>query len=79
VLQIFPFLAWLAAITSAALLAGLAALGELQGARLGVLAGWFLIAGFLQFFGMSAIETLGGLLLQTILAVYLLLRWKMSG
>jgi hypothetical protein len=79
VLQIFPFLGWLAATTSVILLAALRALGELQGLRFALPAGCFLVAGYLQFFGSSAIETAGGLILQTILAVYLLLRWRMTG
>ena len=78
-LQIFPFFAWLAVFTSAVLLAALIALGDLEGARLRILAGWFLAAGSVQFFGRTAFESIGGLLLQTMLAVYLLLRWRMAG
>lgn len=78
-LQIFPFLAWLAAITSGVLIVVLWTSGGL-GQRVGsVLVGWFLVAAFCQFLGASASSTTSGLVLQTILAIYLILRWKVSG
>lgn len=77
-LQIFPFLAWLAAIISAILLAALWNAGELGPGALGVLAAWFLVAAYCQFLGGSAIVAALGLLCQTILAVYLIFRWKLT-
>lgn len=77
-LLIFPFLAWLATITSAVLLIVLWNLGELRPPSLGVLLGWFLVAAYCQFLGGSAVLRAVGLLFQTILAVYLILRWRLS-
>jgi hypothetical protein len=77
-MQIFPFLPLLAATTSAILLAALWYLGELSGRSLAVSAGWFVAAGYCQFFGRSAIVAAVGLLLQTLLAVYLAVRWRLS-
>ena len=76
--QILPFLAWLAAITSAVLLIVLWRLGELRRLSVGVLLGWFLLAAYCQFLAASAIVGSVGLLFQTILAIYLMLRWKLS-
>jgi hypothetical protein len=42
-----------------------------------VLAAWLLIAGYLQFFGGSAAVSATGLVLQTMLAIYLALRAKL--
>jgi len=77
-LQIFPFLAWLAAIISAILLAALWNLGELGPRGLAVLGVWFCVAAYCQFLGGSAIVAALGLLCQTILAIYLIIRWKLS-
>lgn len=76
-LQVFPFLAWIAVVTSGLLLLGLRAMGELGRGSV-VLVMWFMIAGYCQFFARSTIATAAGLVLQTILAVYLLIRWKAS-
>ena len=78
-LQIFPFLAWIAPGTSAVLLVFLWSLGELGPRALAVLVGWFLLAGYCQFFSGSAVAAAAGLALQTILAVYLLFRWRLHG
>lgn len=75
-MQLLPFLAWLAVITSAVALVGLASLGELRRRTLVVLTGWFLLAGYCQFFGGSIIVVTVGLSLQTILAIVLVLRWR---
>jgi hypothetical protein len=78
VLQIFPFLAYLAVVTSAVLLVLLSASGEVGRTQRVVLAAWLLAAGYCQFFGISAAVATAGLALQTALAVYLILRWKLS-
>jgi hypothetical protein len=75
-LILFPFLAWFAVITSAALLVMLCAAGELGPRGLSVLLGWFLVAAYCQFFGAPAILATSGLVLQTVLAIYLVIRWK---
>lgn len=77
-LQIVPFLAWLAAVTSAALLALSWSLGEFRRRTLAVLVGWFLVAGYCQFLSGSAIMNAVGLSLQTILAAYLLVRFRVN-
>ena len=76
--MIFPFLAWLAPITSALLLILLWNLGELGWRSLSVLFCWFLLAGYLQLFAGSDTVGAAGLSLQTMLAVYLILRWRLS-
>ena len=78
-LQIFPFLAWVAVVTSTVLLALLWSLGDLGRGGAGVLLGWFLLAVYFQFLGASALLQAAGLVLQTVLAICLLIRWKASG
>jgi hypothetical protein len=78
VLQLFPFVTWLAAATSVVMLVLLAATGELQ-ARSGTVAiALFLIGTYCQFFSGSAIVSAAGLALQTLLAVGLIVRWRLS-
>ena len=77
-LEVFPFLAWLAAITAAVLLIVLWRFGELGPRSVAVLLGWFLIAGYLQFFAGSMVLGAVGLLLQTMLAIYLIIRFRLS-
>ena len=77
-LQILPFLTWLAAITSAVLLAVLWQLDELRRSSIALLLGWFLVAGYCQFFGSTPLVRALGLVFQTILAVSLSFRWKIS-
>lgn len=74
-----PYIVWLAVITSAVLLVGLWQLGDLGQVSLAVLPGWFLVAAYLQFGTSSGMLSAVGLLLQTTLAVYLILRWKIAG
>jgi hypothetical protein len=77
-LYVFPCLTWLAAITSAVLLATLWNLGELRRASAAALLGWFLIAGYCQFFAGSPVLRAVGVLVQTLLAIVLSLRWKLG-
>ncbi|OFW08708.1 MAG: hypothetical protein A3H96_08575 [Acidobacteria bacterium RIFCSPLOWO2_02_FULL_67_36] len=76
-LLIFPFLVWVAAGTSAILVGALWYLGELSGRRLALSLGSFVVAGYCQFFAASAIVAAVGLLLQTMLAVLLIVRWRL--
>ena len=78
-MQILPFGTWLAAITSASLLAALWWLGELRPRSVAVSLAWFLLAGYCQVFGGSAIVAAAGLVLQTMLAIVLIVRWRLSG
>ena len=77
-LQLFPLLGWLAAITSGVLIVVLRTSGDVGRRAGGVLALWFLVAGFCQFSGGSVFSTTAGLVLQTVLAVYLIFRWKLN-
>jgi hypothetical protein len=77
-LALFPFVAWLAALTSVVMLILLASIGELG--RLGgaIRVSWLLLALYCQFFGASAIVAAVGLCLQTMLAIYLIARWRFT-
>jgi hypothetical protein len=75
---LFPFAAFLPAIAAAVLLGALWSVGELGLRALWLLAGWFLIAAYAQFFTASTLASLTGLLAQTALAVYLVFRWKLA-
>lgn len=77
-LEILPFLAWLAAILSAVHLLVLWNIDELRQRSLVFLLGWFLLAAYCQFLGGSMILRAVGLLLQTLLAVTLVVRFRLS-
>ena len=77
-LAFFPFAGWLAIVTSAIMLAMLFAVGELQPRQGAVLAGCLLLAGYCQFFAESPLVAAGGLALQTALAIYLTVRWRLT-
>jgi hypothetical protein len=76
---IFPWLPWLAAIASVTLLVMLCATGELGARARAILPSWWLLAAYCQFFGTSGGMWALGLVLQTILAVNLIIRWKAAG
>ena len=75
-LQILPFVTWVAIVTSVVLLAALFAFGDLAPRVLAILIAWCGVAAYCQFFGASAAVSAAGLALQTILAIYLILRWR---
>lgn len=75
-LQFFPFAAYLAVVTSTTLLAILWSAGDLEHRQGLALAGWLIVAAYCQFFGSSMTLVAGGLALQTILALYLIVYWK---
>jgi hypothetical protein len=79
VLQLFPFAGYLAAVTSAVTLAMLAAAGEMRVRSGAVAVIVFLIAGYCQFFAGAPLISAMGLALQTLLAVALIVRWRLSG
>jgi hypothetical protein len=68
----------MAVLVSAVLLVSLYQDGALFGKSLAIHVSWFAAAVWLQFFASSAALSTTGLLLQTVLAVYLILRWKFS-
>jgi hypothetical protein len=74
---LFPFLAYLAPIVSATVLLGLALTGSLRGGPLGVALLICAVAVYAQFFG-ELMVSVGGMGVQTLLAVYLLVRWRLS-
>ena len=77
-LQFFPLVGWIAAATTLAMLAMLAAAGDLHGRSSVVLIVLFLIAAYAQFFSGSPIVGAAGLALQTLLAISLIVRWRLS-
>ena len=76
---LFPFLGYLAILTSIVMLALLAAIGEVSLRSGVVLTVWLLTAGYAQFFGASMMVGAVGLVLQTLLALYLTVRWRLTG
>ena len=77
-LQIFPFVGWLALITSIVLLAALFWLGDLRSRTLVALGVWWIVAAYAQLFGRTPNVAAAGLGLQTILSVYLIIRWRLN-
>lgn len=77
-LKLAPFFAWLAAIASAVLLIVLWNFGESRRRFLVPGIVWFLIAAYCQFFAKSVAMGTAGLVLQTVLAVVLLIRWRLA-
>jgi len=77
-LGLISFLAPLAILTSIVMLVLLIAIGEV-GLRGGVLLATLLLAaGYAQFFGASMAIAVTGLGCQTLLAIYLLVRWRLT-
>jgi hypothetical protein len=79
VIQFIPFIDWLAALTAIALLIVLWQSGDIGQVEGAVLAVWFVAAAGVQLFSDSFLATRIALAAQTVLAVYLIIRWKMSG
>lgn len=77
-LFVFPWLAWIAALTSVTLLIVMWTSGDLAPRALAVLAGCVLLSGYCQFSSSSAPVAACGLSLQTLVAIYLIIRWKLS-
>ena len=77
-LQLFPFSAWIAIVTSTALLVILWSFGDIEARQGLVLSVWLVVACYLQFFGESMATVAAGLALQTALALYLILYWKLK-
>lgn len=74
-----PFIDWLAALTSIALLIVLWRSGDIGQIEAPVLAVWFVAAAGVQVFSDSFLASKIALALQTVLAVYLIIRWRISG
>ncbi len=77
-LDVLPFLAWLAAITSGVVLTVLWSSGALKPRSRVFLSAWFLFAAYLQFLGHSPMQSAVGLGLQTMLAVFLIVHSRLS-
>jgi hypothetical protein len=75
----FPFLPYLAAVVGAVLLAVRWTAEDASPLARAVLLAWFVVAAYCQFFGGSAVLSAAGLALQTALAVYLLIWWRVNG
>jgi hypothetical protein len=78
-LTVFPFLPLLAAVVAGVLLAVRWSQGDSGPVTLAVLVVWFGLAGYCQFFTASALVSAAGLALQTGLAVFLLIWWRVTG
>ena len=78
-LHLLPFPAWLATATSATLLIVNWRTGELSPGALLVLLAWFAVAVCCEFGAFSSGVSTTGLVLQTILAIVLLVRWRLAG
>ena len=76
--MLFPFVGYLAVITSAVLLVALGAQGGVRLGPLVVLGGWCLAAAWCQFFVASATAGAVGLGAKTVLAIGLVMRWRFS-
>src|SRR5262247_254050 len=77
-LYVLPLLTWGATVTSAVLLVVLWHTDELRGYVGAAHAGWFLAASYCQFLGTTTLVTTLGLIFQTILAIVLILRWRLA-
>jgi hypothetical protein len=77
-LLFFPFAVWLAAATSAVMLVMLYATGELRGRAGSFAVASFLVAASCQFAGDSQVIVLLGFALQTLLAIGLIVWWRMT-
>ncbi len=77
-IQIFPFALWLAVVSSAVLLIALWGSGDMSPSHAVVLVVWLIAAAYLQFFAASPVLAALGLALQTLLAVYLVIRMKLT-
>jgi hypothetical protein len=77
-LQLFPFSAWIALVTSTTLLGILWAFGEVSTRQGTMLSVWLAVAAYFQFLGESMTTVAVGLALQTVLALYLILYWKLK-
>jgi hypothetical protein len=77
-LAFFPVLGWLAAGTAVVMLVMLQALGALPLRQRATLVACLLLAGYCQFFAESPLVAAGGLALQTMLAIYLIVRWRLA-
>lgn len=77
-LLFFPFLTWLAPITSGIFLIVHWRAGERSPVTMAVAIVWFVVAVYLQFFAHSAVVGAAGLAIQTLLAVTLVALWRLG-
>ncbi len=77
-LQLLPFLPLLAVGTAATLLAVMWWTGDIQAPAAIILCAWLAAGIYCQFFPSSAIVAAAGLALQTLLAIYLIVRWRLK-
>ena len=77
-LDVLPFLTWLAAIASGVFLAIHWGGGTSRPRIRLILSAWFLLAAYLQFLGHSPVQSAVGLALQTMLAIVLVVRSRLG-
>jgi hypothetical protein len=77
-LQLFPFATFLAAATSLTMLVMLFASGDLRPLAGIAAVATFLIGAYCQFLSGSPLVAAAGLGLQTLLAIVLIVKWRLS-
>lgn len=77
-LAFFPLVGWVAAVTTLVTLIMLASAGELRPRTGAASVALFLAAGYCQFFASSPGVSAAGLGVQTLLAISLIVRWRLS-
>jgi hypothetical protein len=78
VLEFFPVVGFLAIATSMVTLGMLLTLRDLRTRTAVTLAAGVAAAGYCQFFASSTAVAVAGLLAQTLLAVFLVVRWRLT-
>jgi hypothetical protein len=77
-LQLFPFVSLLATAVSITLIAMLWFGGGLRPRGVALACGWLIAAGYCQFFTADPLWSATGLVLQTLLAIGLIVRWRLT-
>ena len=77
-LQLFPFASLLATAVSLVLIAMLWFGGGLRPGGVALACGWLIAAGYCQFFTAEPLLGATGLALQTLLAIGLVVRWRLT-
>ncbi len=77
-MSLLPFLSWIAPAVSVALLVVLWKFSDVRPVSLASLVGAFLVAAYAQWVPASGLVNTVGLVLQTLLAIYLVVRIKLG-
>ena len=77
-MTVMTVLAYVPPIATAVQLAAAWMMGDLESRAKGLLLTAFAVAIYLQFFGQTMVASVAGLVVQTVLAIYLAVRWQLS-